>query len=142
MGASNHHGGMHPQNCTGMVREAEPWSLSPCHAIPWSIMARRPRKDSSVLTAIGIAFVYGFGGLALFHALRSPWQGWSTLTAAVFAMPVIVSFVGLLIAGALLSGTPRPVRRSRGLICGAPFRSVRGEPLGPTNLSAQQIRHW
>ncbi len=107
-------------------------------------MAKPTRKVSSVPTAIGVASLYSSGALAFSLAFGSPWDGYGTSIAAVIAIPAIASFVGLLIGEALSAVPPRPIRRSRGLICGARTRSVRGHlaRLGPPNLSARQIRHW
>jgi len=107
-------------------------------------MAKRPRKDSSTPAAIGIAFLYGSGALALFLALASEWHGYGTTIAAVIAIPATASLAGLLIVGALSSVPRRPIRRSRGLICSARTRSVRGHlaRLVSPNLSARHNRHW
>ena len=107
-------------------------------------MAKRPRKESSAPAAIGIAFLYGSGALALFLAFAREWHGFETTIAAVIAIPATASLAGLLIVGALSSVPRRPIRRSRGLICSARTQSVRGRfaRLGSPNPSARHIRHW
>ena len=107
-------------------------------------MAKRGKKDSSAPAAIGIAFLYGSGALALFFAFAKEWHGYGTTIAAVIAIPGTASLVGLLIAGALSSAPPGPIRRSPGLICSTRTRSVRGHlaRVGSPNLPARHPRHW